>query len=210
MISILCYGDSNTYGSNPEGEPHRHPYHVRWPGLLQGLLGEEYYVIEEGMGGRTTVWEDPLEPGRCGLTYLPVALQTHAPLDLVILSLGTNDCKNIFHAPPRAIARGMECLINMVKRFGCGSYGRLPQILVISPILMGPDIEHSVFATFDKESARKAMQLGALYQTLAKTNHCLFLDAAAIAKPGKDQLHMDAASHKALAEAVSGIVRRLF
>ena len=101
---ILCYGDSNTFGTNPTHCPIRHPLHVRWTGRLQSLLGPNYRLIEEGMGGRSTVWDDPLEPGRNGLTFLPVALQSHRPLDLVILSLGTNDCKSIFHASPRVIA----------------------------------------------------------------------------------------------------------
>ena len=60
------------------------------------------------MGGRTTVWDDPLEPGRCGIQALPMALQSHKPLDLVILFLGTNDCKAHFHASPRVITKGME------------------------------------------------------------------------------------------------------
>ena len=71
MINILCFGDSNTFGTNPKGG--RHSWNTRWPGRLQVLLGPEYYVIEEGMGGRTTVWDDPLEPGRCGIQALPMA-----------------------------------------------------------------------------------------------------------------------------------------
>ena len=74
MINILCFGDSNTFGTNPKGG--RHSWNTRWPGRLQVLLGPEYYVIEEGMGGRTTVWDDPLEPGRCGIQALPMALQS--------------------------------------------------------------------------------------------------------------------------------------
>ena len=108
MINILCFGDSNTFGTNPKGG--RHSWNTRWPGRLQVLLGPEYYVIEEGMGGRTTVWDDPLEPGRCGIQALPMALQSHKPLDLVILFLGTNDCKAHFHASPRVITKGMENL----------------------------------------------------------------------------------------------------
>ena len=104
MKQILCFGDSNTFGSDPSPEGFRHPYHLRWPGIVQQLLGEEFFVIEEGMGGRTTVFSDPWEPMRCGISYLPVALQRHQPLDLVILSLGTNACKGMFSASPRVIA----------------------------------------------------------------------------------------------------------
>ena len=59
MRNILCFGDSNTYGHNPSGG--RWPLHERWPGILQELLGEEYHIIEEGLCGRTTVFEDCLE-----------------------------------------------------------------------------------------------------------------------------------------------------
>ena len=100
MINILCFGDSNTFGTNPKGG--RHAWNTRWPGRLQVLLGPEYYVIEEGMGDRTTVWDDPLEPGRCGIQALPIALQSHKPLDLVILALGTNDCNCLLYTSDAA------------------------------------------------------------------------------------------------------------
>ncbi|MFT4006153.1 MAG: SGNH/GDSL hydrolase family protein [Lacrimispora sp.] len=206
MTTILCFGDSNTHGSNPDGTPARHPYSVRWPGRLQQILGNSFQIIEEGMGGRTTVWEDPLEPGRCGLSFLPVALQSHKPLDLVILSLGTNDCKSLFCASERVIARGMSRLVEVVKRFDYGPDAAAPQILIISPIHMGKEVSHSIFEAFDEESARKVRQLASLYEEIAVKYGCGFLDASRVAGPGTDQLHMDAESHKALAEAVAAMV----
>lgn len=207
MKNILCFGDSNTNGSNPDKTPPRHPYDVRWPGRLQRLLGDGYYVIEEGLGGRTTVWDDPLEPYRCGKDFLPAALQSHKPLDLVILSLGTNDCKSIFSASARTITRGMGVLVNIVKRFDYGPGVGAPQILLISPIHMGPDIANSIFETFNDESAEKVKQLAMLYEDLAVRTGCMFLDAARVAGPGSDQLHMDGESHRALAEAILPLVR---
>ena len=62
MINILCFGDSNTNGSNPSGG--RWGRWERWTGVLQKLLGDDYYFIEEGCGGRTTVMEDWLEPDK--------------------------------------------------------------------------------------------------------------------------------------------------
>ncbi len=209
MKTILCFGDSNTNGSNPDKGPARHPYDVRWPGRLQRLLGEDYYVIEEGLGGRTTVWDDPLEADRCGKDFLPAALRTHRPLDLVILSLGTNDCKSIFSANARTITRGMGVLVNMVKSFDYGPDGRVPQILLVSPIHMGPDIANSIFETFDEESAEKVKQLAGLYENLAAQTGCGFLDAAKVAGPGSDQLHMDGESHRRLAEALVPVIREM-
>ncbi|MCD7990438.1 MAG: SGNH/GDSL hydrolase family protein [Clostridia bacterium] len=209
MINILCFGDSNTFGTNPKGG--RHSWNTRWPGRLQVLLGPEYYVIEEGMGGRTTVWDDPLEPGRCGIQALPMALQSHKPLDLVILFLGTNDCKAHFHASPRVITKGMENLCRTVQRFDYGEGYKKPQILVISPIHIGKDMEHCPYASFDETAPGKSMALAPLYQELAKAEGCLFLDAASLAGPSSlDQLHMDAKNHGALAEGIAEAVKGYF
>ena len=209
MINILCFGDSNTFGTNPKGG--RHSWNTRWPGRLQVLLGPEYYVIEEGMGGRTTVWDDPLEPGRCGIQALPMALQSHKPLHLVILLLGTNDCKAHFHASPRVITKGMENLCHTVQGFDYGEGYKKPKILVISPIHIGNDMEHCPYVSFDETAPGKSMALAPLYQELAKTEGCLFLDAASLAGPsGLDQLHMDAKNHGALAEGIAEMVKGYF
>ena len=107
MRSILCFGDSNTYGESPEGLG-RYPRDERWPGILQTALGAEYLVIEEGLNGRTTVWEDEVEGDKSGKKHLPVCLASHAPLDLVILMLGANDLKRRFFrhaARHRAVLR---------------------------------------------------------------------------------------------------------
>ena len=207
--SILCYGDSNTFGSDPDRPGLRHPYQVRWTGRLQALLGDGYHVVEEGMGGRNTVWDDPLEDGRNGLTYLPVALQSHKPLDLVILSLGTNDCKVHLHATPAISALGLRRLIEAVRRFDYGPEIAPPKLLVVSPIHMGPDIAHSRFEMMDDSSAAMARAMAPRYEALAREYGCAFLDAATVASPGSDQLHMDATGHKVLADALAPLVRSL-
>lgn len=209
MKNILCFGDSNTFGTNPAGG--RHPRNVRWTGILQALLGEEYYVIEEGMGGRTTVWDDPLEPNRNGLKLLPVALQSHQPLDMVILSLGTNDCKTIFRAEPRVIAAGVGALCDEVARFPFRAEYPAPKILVVSPVYVGDQVEKSIYITFDKSSAAKSHELAPLIRQASEQRGCLFVDAAQVAFPSlADQLHMDADSHRALAEKLAGVVQAYF
>jgi lysophospholipase L1-like esterase len=96
--TVLCYGDSNTWGSDPEtGE--RFAPEVRWPGVLRQALGEGYWVVEEGLNGRTTVRDDPIEGAhKNGRTYLPACLEFHKPIDLVLIMLGTNDLKARFAA----------------------------------------------------------------------------------------------------------------
>ena len=116
MTTILCYGDSNTYGYNPVNGL-RYPKDVRWTGVLQKLLGEQYAVIEEGCNGRTTVFEDIAEPWKAGLGYLKPCLNTHKPIDFVIMMLGSNDLKRMFHASAKEIADGAEQLVSIIKEF---------------------------------------------------------------------------------------------
>ncbi len=208
MKNILCYGDSNTFGTNPCGG--RWDYQSRWTGRLATELGPEYRIIEEGLGGRSTVWEDPLEPHRNGLATLPIFLRSHRPLDLVILSLGTNDCKTYFNASPRVIAKGVEKLIETIQTYRYGERYPTPRILLVAPIHIGEDVENSPFAGFDMSSHEKSLQLAPLFQRTAKLMKATFFDAAPVAFPSTiDQLHMDADSHKNLAEALVPIVKAI-
>ena len=209
LKTILCYGDSNTFGSDPGGAEVRHPYEVRWTGRLQGALGAGYRVLEEGMGGRTTVWDDPLEPGRSGLAFLPVALQSHRPLDLVILFLGTNDCKSFLCASPAVIARGAERLIETIQRFEYGPGLTAPKVLLLSPIYIAPGVECGGFASFDETAPAKSRLLAPFFARSAEKYGCAFFDAASVAGPGPDCLHMDGAGHKALADGLLPVVRSL-
>lgn len=208
MRNILCFGDSNTFGHDPAGG--RHGRAVRWPGRLQALLGPDYHLIEEGLGGRTTVWENPLEPGRSGLAALPMLLDSHRPLDLVILSLGTNDCKTHLGASPAVIARGAALLCQTVLRHPYGEGFQTPQVLLVAPIHMGKDWDACPFEDFDETSGEKAAALGALYWKVAREQGCRFLDASTVAWPGADGLHMDGAAHEALATAFAKVIPGYF
>ncbi len=109
MKTILCYGDSNTHGFNPATQG-RFSLSERWTGVLMRELGSDYHVIEEGLGGRTTVWDDPIMESRNGRDYLLPCLWSHKPLDLVIIMLGTNDLKDRFSLTPFDIAAGAGAL----------------------------------------------------------------------------------------------------
>ena len=97
MKNVLCYGDSNTYGYIPETGL-RYPKNVRWTGVLQNLLGKNFNVIEEGCNGRTTIFDDPIEGWKNGRDYLKPCLNSHKPIDIIIMMLGSNDLKDFFHA----------------------------------------------------------------------------------------------------------------
>ena len=116
MKEILCFGDSNTHGYMP-GLGTRYPYDVRWPGVLARLLGAEYHIVEEGMDGRTTAFEDAIQPHRSALGYLYPCLKTHAPLDLVILMLGTNDTKVRYAVSAEEIGFGLQRDLEEIETF---------------------------------------------------------------------------------------------
>ena len=138
MKEILCFGDSNTHGYMP-GLGTRYPYDVRWPGVLARLLGAEYHIVEEGMDGRTTAFEDAIQPHRSALGYLYPCLKTHAPLDLVILMLGTNDTKVRYAVSAEEIGFGLQRDLEEIEtffRYNAARAGTCPKILVVSPVPM--------------------------------------------------------------------------
>lgn len=208
MFNILCFGDSNTFGSNPSGG--RWPMTQRWTGVLQEKLGPDFHIIEEGCGGRTTVVEDELELDKNGRKHLPVSLRSHRPLDLVILMLGTNDMKQRFHLLPVDIAYGAAELGKLVEHYDYGPGYPVPKVLLISPIHLAEGIETSVFTGFAPSSVQVSHQLSACYEAQARQNGWYYFDAATVAGPSdKDKLHMEAEGHQALAQALEPIVRRI-
>jgi len=206
MKNILCFGDSNTFASHPLGG--RHPYDVRWTGRLQALLGAEYRVIEEGLGGRTTVFEDQISPGRNGRAALPTAIATHNPIDLIVVMLGTNDLKAQYHATMWDLGRAMEQLMHIIDAYEYAPHYKKPQVLLVSPIEVGEGIEDSPFGCFTREAVDKSRLFAKEYAPVAEKYGAHFFDAASVAYPSReDQLHMDAESHRALADALADKIR---
>ena len=208
MKQILCFGDSNTWGYNGEnGE--RFPWDVRWTGLLQEKFAEnrtDVRIIEEGLVGRTTVFEDPLRDGRKGTALFPTILETHAPVDVIVLMLGTNDCKTIFKASAKLIGAGIVRLLEQANRLAPEA-----EILLVSPIELGADVWKEEFdPEFSLSSVAVSKALASEYADIAGKYGCTYLDAASVAVPGAaDQEHMDAASHGRLAEAIYEKVKSL-
>ena len=208
MKQILCFGDSNTWGYNGENRE-RFPWGVRWTGLLQEKFAEnrtEVRIIEEGLVGRTTVFEDPLRDGRKGTALFPTILETHAPVDVIVLMLGTNDCKTIFKASAKVIGAGIVRLLEQANRLAPEA-----EILLVSPIELGADVWKEEFdPEFSLSSVAVSKALASEYADIAGKYGCTYLDAASVAVPGSaDQEHMDAASHGRLAEAIYEKVKSL-
>ncbi len=204
MKTVLCYGDSNTWGADPRSDG-RYPRDVRWTGVLRATLGADYEVIEEGCRGRTTVWPDPIEGDKDGKAYLPACLHTHDPIDLVIIMLGTNDLKQRFSLTAFDIAEGAGALADMVTKSGNGPGGCAPRVLLVAP---APVTHMTYFAEMFTGAEDKSRGLAAHFHRVAQERGCLFLDAGAVVRSSEaDGIHLDPQSHAALGRALAEIVR---
>ena len=207
MKTILCFGDSNTWGSCAAKEE-RYDEHTRWGSRLRDLLGSGYWVVEEGQGGRTTVWDDPVENRMAGITYLWPCMESHHPIDLVIIMLGTNDCKPYFGVNAQNIAASAGRLVDMVQRSNFGPGKTAPKVLLISPIRL----YDTGFAPhmIDEAAAEKSKGFPAAFKATAEQLGCYFLDAAEVAEPDPaDGIHLDAKGHAALGQAVYEKVKEI-
>jgi lysophospholipase L1-like esterase len=204
--AVLCYGDSNTWGSDPADADRRFPWGVRWPSVLQRELGEGFHVVEEGLGSRTTVIDDPLLPNRSGLACLAPCLESHAPLDLVIIMLGTNDISYAWVAP-EAAADGAGVLAHLVRRSEVGPDGAPPHALLVCPPPVGPVTEAADLYAGAEEKSR---ELPREFARVAAAVGCAWMDAGAVvATSPLDGWHLDARAHALLGVAVAKWVRQI-
>ena len=208
MITVLAYGDSNTYGYNPRTGL-RYPDDIRWTGLLSSHLGNGYRVIEEGCNGRTTIYDDPIDGWKNGLDYLKPCLHSHKPVDIVIMMLGTNDLKSVFGLSAQQIAEGAGVLVDTIQRFSLEKYGRQPKIVLISPPEIGAGISSSPFyGSFLEDATNRSRQFPRYYKEVAEKYGCVYFNAAEWIKPSKvDSLHLDPKAHRILAERLSEVIK---
>jgi lysophospholipase L1-like esterase len=206
MKRILCYGDSNTWGTDPiSGE--RLDDQTRWTRVLARSLGPDYEVIEEGLGGRTTVWEDPIEGYKNGYTYLLPCLETHSPLDLVVIMLGTNDLKKRFSLTAYDIAQGAGVLVIAVQKSTCGREAKAPPVLLMAP---PPVSKLTDFAEMFEDAEDKSKKLGVRFRQVAQELGCAFLDTSSVIVSSQaDGIHFDSAEHAKLGLAIAGIIREI-
>lgn len=207
---ILCIGDSNTHGlcTNPsESADHGSRYNEeeRWTCLLQKALGEEYLVIEEGLSGRTCVYDDPDMDSVNLLPVLHALLNSHEPLDLVILMLGTNDSKVKFNTDAKKITKGMQILVEEAKSVPCwGKNG--PKILIVAPV---PIEEGVIYPDFNEKSVETTKTLAREYAFLAVAERADFLDAGGCELTSVDHVHLTKRGHRQLAERMEAAVREI-
>jgi lysophospholipase L1-like esterase len=206
MKRILCYGDSNTWGYNPVTQD-RFEKHERWTGQLSEVLGINYDVIEEGLNGRTTVWDDPIEGYKNGREYLIPCLETHMPLDLVIILLGVNDLKKRFSLSEYDIAEGAGVLVQIVQKSSTGVKGNTPRILLMAPPPVG---KLTAFAEMFEGAEAKSQKFAEHYRRVATELKCHFFDTSTvITSSDLDGIHFEQSEHAKLGQAVALKVREI-
>jgi lysophospholipase L1-like esterase len=208
--TVLCYGDSNTFGTaTVERADGRYGHDERWPGVLQAALGPDWRVIEEGLGGRTTVSDDPVEGAdKNGRTYLPPCLRSHRPLDAVAIMLGTNDLKARFAKSAWEVAAGVGVLVDIVKTAKVGRDEGVPEIVVVCPPPMRDRLpDHAdMFAG----APAKSRELAAGYRRVAAEAGVRFFDAGGVIQSSTaDGFHLDPDAHAALGRALAAEIGRL-
>jgi lysophospholipase L1-like esterase len=206
MKTVLCYGDSNTWGYDPATKD-RFARDERWPGVLRQELGEEYWVIEEGLGGRTTVWDDPIEGYKNGKEYLIPCLGSHQPVDLVIIMLGTNDLKKRFSVSAYDVANGAGVLVDVVHKSAAGPNGGAPKLLLMAP---PPVVRLTEFAEMFEGAEAKSKKFSEHFHRVAQEQGCELLDTAqVIVSSDLDGIHFDKGEHQKLGRAVAARVREI-
>jgi lysophospholipase L1-like esterase len=206
MPRILVFGDSNSWGFEP-GTGRRYPKGTRWPTVMQESLGNDWELVEEALNGRTTVFEDPIEPYRSGVAYWPACLLSHAPLDVVIIALGINDLKRRFSLSAADIAGGAARLVQIAQQLAVDEAGRGPEIVLVSPPPLaklgnladafagGSETSHQLKAQFAKTAAALGVHFIALGDSVTLSDI--------------DGIHLDAEGHRTWGRKIADLVKTL-
>ena len=185
----------------------RYSINNRWPGILQKLLGDDYEIIEEGLGWRTTIFDDPRPefPERNGAKTLPIILETHLPLDLVIIMLGTTDTKEMMHLSSEETTEGMQKLIETIKNYKVLKWTNTPKILVIVPPIVNE--QWAIASQLFTGGSQKWQELIQSYKKLAERENILYLDPTTEVKVNEEEgIHIDNENHMKLAKMIYEII----
>ena len=212
MPTLLTFGDSNTHGTRPivaAGDYGRFDAKARWPGVAKEALGDKWLLIEEGLPGRTTCFEDPIMGSFMnGWMGLKIVLSTHGPIDLLTIMLGTNDCKAFFGNSARDILGGISGLLAIAQNAELQSRHGGYQTLLIAP---PPIVVTGHFSANFYGADRLSEQLSALYSEIATHWGIEFFDAGdVIATSPVDGVHFEKEAHQTLGTAVARKITKIF
>ena len=206
MKTIVCFGDSNTWGYDPTTRQ-RFPRDVRWAGVMRRALGEGYEVIEEGLNGRTTVWDDPIEGHKNGKEQIIPCIESHKPIDLVIIGLGVNDLKKRFSVSPFDVAASAGKLVEIVQRSTTGPADAAPEVLLLCPAKVGKLTE---FAEMFEGAPEKSERLAGHFERIAGELGVPWLDVGSVSMTSDlDGIHFESAAHRKIGEAVAAKAKEI-
>jgi hypothetical protein len=131
MRTVLCYGDSITWGYNPLMGADS-PSSNAGPVCCKPC-SEAASTSSKGLSGRTVATDSWILPHRDSRSMLAPLLESHAPLDWVIIFLGTNDCGPTYRRDVGEIAFGCATLLWIVQKASAGPADGVPQMLLVSP-----------------------------------------------------------------------------
>lgn len=211
MKHIVCFGDSNTHGYRAE-DGGRFSEEERWPRLLEKELKPDCLILEEGLSGRTTCFDDPIQEGLSGLDTIYPCLMSHKLVDLLIIMLGTNDTKERFGASAACIAQGLKRLIAKAIAAADCWRDKSPNILIVVPKNIEKAYETAaVFSTMGRGCAEKSEGLAEEYKWIAELMGCHYFDANTVVKENNqiDYMHLTKEGHQALASVFAQLVRKL-
>ena len=211
-IRILCYGDSNTWGYISGSEHQRYGDNERWTKLLANLLGNKFEIIEEGLNGRTLTSNDlrPGKEGKNGYSYLMPCLNTHDPIDLVILMLGINELKKDYNKTPEEIGLMLEdYFVKTILNYQSETTGDYPKLVLIAP----PIVKESPLFPPDENkylgAPKKSLKLNEIYYNIAKKYNCYFISND-ILDVGIDCIHLTKESHNKLAHELCNMINNIY
>lgn len=211
-IRILCYGDSNTWGYISGSDHKRYGNKERWTKILSELLGEKFEVIEEGLNSRTLISNDtrPGKEGKNGYEYLIPCLDTHDPINLVILMLGTNELKNIYNKTAIEIGDMLEeYFVKTILNRKSQIENNYPKLLLLTPPVVNEDTEYCKQKSKYVGAMQKSKELNLIYKNIAEKYNCYFLGNEELTT-GVDGAHLTKESHKKLAEMLNAIIREIY
>jgi lysophospholipase L1-like esterase len=211
VVQILVYGDSLSWGIIP-GTRRRLPFEERWPGVMELAMlaaGHKVRVIEDCLNGRRTVWEDPFKAGRNGLAGLEQKIETHSPLALLIVMLGTNDFQTMHTHNAFLSAQGLTSIVRAVRRAPIEPGMPIPEILLVAPPPFGTP-KGPVAPKF-LGAAEKSAGLAKAFEQVAAEEACHFFDAGGVTGTSLvDGVHLDADQHAVVGRALAGVVGSLW
>ena len=206
MIKILCYGDSNTWGYISGSDHQRYGENERWTKILSKKLGDKFEIIEEGLNSRTLISNDerPGKEGKNGFQYLIPCLDTHDPIDLVIIMLGTNELKKVYKKSMEEIGKIFEeYFVKVILNRRSQIVNKYPKLLIIAPPIVNKECGEKYEGAHEK-----SLKMNEIYKKIAQSNNCYFVDNIGL-KAGIDGIHLTKESHRLLSDKVYNEMKKI-